>query len=97
MEKTFKEKVYELVNSIPDGCVLSYGTVAALCGKPGNARQIGRMMTESPGDVRSYRVVHGDGGTCPGWEEQKKLLIADGVSFKPNGKVDMKKHLWKIS
>ena len=46
-----------------------------------------------------------DGGTCivnstgrlvPGWGEQKQLLLAEEVSFKANGCVNLKEHLWHV-
>ena len=96
-EKDFKQKIYDLVNSIPEGRVLTYGIAAAMCGKPGNARHVGRILKESQEDINAFRVVHSDGATCPGWDGQRVLLIEDNVSFKPNGRVDIKKHLWKLN
>ena len=31
---------------------------------------------------------------APGWHEQRGLLEAEGVGFRENGCVDMKKHRW---
>ena len=36
-------------------------------------------------------------GRVPGWTEQKQLLLEEGISFKQNGCVDLKKHLWNYS
>ena len=49
------------------------------------------------GDYPCHRVVHSDGSLVAGWEEQRTLLEAEHVVFKPSGKVDMKQCLWKIS
>ena len=44
-----------------------------------------------------HRVVNASGRLVPGWEEQKQILLEEGVSFKQNGCVDLKKHLWNYS
>ena len=35
------------------------------------------------------------GRTAPGWLKQRELLEAEGVTFKPNGHVDMSRFLWE--
>jgi methylated-DNA-protein-cysteine methyltransferase-like protein len=92
----FKTDVYYLVNSIPEGMVLTYGAVAALLGRPGNSRQVGRLMSCAPAGVRAHRVVNAAGRTAPGWIEQRDLLEGEGVAFRENGTVDLKRHLYRI-
>lgn len=94
--ESFRERVYMVVADIPHGYVLSYGALALLAGRPGGSRLAGRAMSQAPRDTRSHRVVNSAGQTVPGWEEQRALLEAEGIIFKPNGCVDMKKHLWRI-
>ena len=43
-----------------------------------------------------HRVVNGNGRTAPGWEEQRSLLEAEGITFRANGCVDMRKWQWKL-
>ena len=43
-----------------------------------------------------HRVVNSQGRTAPDWAEQRFLLEAEGVEFKPNGRVNMKKYQWKL-
>jgi len=93
--EALKAVVYAIVSDIPRGLVLPYGHLALLAGVPRNARLIGRIMSQAPRDTRSHRVVNHTGRTVPGWTEQRALLEADGVVFKENGCVDMKKHLWR--
>jgi len=95
MDEQLAAKVYDIVADIPYGFVLSYGLLALLAGIPRNARLIGRIMSQAPRDARSHRVVNSAGRTVPGWSEQRELLAAEGISFRPNGYVDMKKHLWR--
>ena len=90
----FSSEVYKFVNSIPEGKVLTYGAIATLLGRPGNSRQIGKLMSSAPAGVRAHRVVNASGRTAPGWAEQRELLEREGVTFRPNGAVDMKRHMY---
>ncbi|MCL2352379.1 MAG: MGMT family protein [Firmicutes bacterium] len=91
----FKLRIYEIVSRIPEGRVLTYGALAMLAGRPGNARLAGKVMSEAPRDARSHRVVSAAGRTVPGWENQRELLEREGVGFRANGRVDMRKCLWR--
>lgn len=51
-------------------------------------------MAEYYGDYPCHRVVNHQGRLVPGWTEQKSLLSAEGVTFKPNGCVDLNAHRW---
>lgn len=91
--------VYEIlsvVEEIPEGKVASYGQIAELIGKDKNARLVGRVlgMAECYGDYPCHRVVNHAGRPAPHFTEQKSLLQTEGVIFKENGCVDMKKCQW---
>ena len=90
----FASGVYSLVKAIPEGKVLTYGAIATLLGRPGNARLVGRLMSSAPPDICAHRVVNAVGRTAPGWAEQRELLEQEGVTFRGNGRVDMKRHLF---
>ena len=55
------------------------------------------------GKVASYgqiarligRVVNHAGRPAPNWPEQQHLLEREGIQFKPNGCVDMKRFRWE--
>ncbi len=100
MKKILDEKlVYEIlsaVGEIPKGKVASYGQIAALIGREKNARLVGRVLKMSAfyGDFPCHRVVNHAGRTAPGWAQQRSLLENEGVEFKPNGCVDMKRFMW---
>jgi len=93
---SFSGEVYSLVNAIPEGKVLTYGAVATLLGRPGNSRQVGKLMSGAPPGVNAHRVVNSAGRTAPGWAEQRALLEREGVSFRENGNVDLKRHLFRL-
>lgn len=90
-----KNTVYAIVNSIPKGFVLTYGTIAFLADIPRCARLVARFMTHSGGEINNHRVVNSAGRTAPGWLEQRTLLESEGVAFKKNGNVDLARHLWR--
>lgn len=94
-----KDLIYEIlsvVEEIPEGCVATYGQIARLTGREKNARMVGRVlsMAEYYGRYPCHRVVNHAGRTAPGWTEQRALLEDEGVTFKPDGHVDLKKHRW---
>ena len=89
--------VYEIVRAIPTGRVLTYGQIARLAGWPNHARLVGRIMKgASSAGTPCHRVLAANGRPSPTFPEQRALLEAEGVRFKANGCVDMKKYLWDI-
>ncbi len=98
----FYKAVYEVVKSIPEGKVLSYGDVARLTGRPRASRQVGWALhvNPQPGVIPCHRVVFKDGRLATGFafggiEVQAALLCGEGVEVE-DGAVDMNKYRWKI-
>lgn len=99
---TVFEKIYEVVKQIPCGNVASYGQVAMLAGNPRWARVVGYALHQNPDpeNIPCYRVVTKDGKVADsfafgGSGVQRKLLEAEGIKFKPDGKIDMEKYQLK--
>lgn len=97
----FTRRIYEVVKQIPKGCVASYGQVAQLAGNPRGARGVGFALHRNPepGVIPCHRVVFQDGNTCTGYafggpEVQRRLLEEEGVTFLPDGRVDMAACRW---
>lgn len=93
------ELIYEIlsvVEEIPEGKVASYGQIACLIGRERNARLVGKAlsMAEFYGHYPCHRVVNHAGRLAPNFRNQKELLLDEGVAFKGNGCVDMKKYQW---
>lgn len=90
------EEFYAIVAQIPPGKVATYGQIARMAGHPGAARMVGWALHVSPAelDLPCHRVVNREGRTAPGWAEHPALLEEEGVTFKPNGCVDLRAHLW---
>lgn len=94
-----EDLIYEIlsvVEEIPEGCVATYGQIARLIGRDKNARLVGKVlsMAEFYGRYPCHRVVNHAGRLVPGWQEQSYLLFQEGVSFKDDFHVDLKKCLW---
>lgn len=98
--KMDEDMIYEIlsvVGEIPEGKVASYGQIAKLTGRDKNARLVGKIlsMAEYYGEYPCHRVVNHAGRTAPHFMEQRSLLLEEGVVFKENGCVDMKKCQWQ--
>lgn len=93
----FSYDVLNIVAQIPRGKVTTYGIIAAWAGWPSHPRMVGRVLRYTPGaeSLPCHRVVNIQGRTAPGWGEQRPLLEAEGVVFKPSGYVDMQQYLWQ--
>ena len=89
-------EVLSVVEEIPEGRVATYGQIARLTGRDRNARLIGKIlsMSEYYGQYPCHRVVNHAGRTAPGFLAQKELLLAEGIEFRSNGCVDLKKYRW---
>lgn len=100
----FFRRVYDVVQQVPRGRVTTYGQVAYLLGEPRKARFVGFALHASPGmadGVPCHRVVFKDGSLCPGFVfggagAQREMLADEGVTFLPDGRVDMGACSWEV-
>ena len=97
MEDRLVYEILETVGEIPAGRAATYGQIAALTGRPRNARLVGRILRDAElyGQYPCHRVVNHAGRTAPGWRMQRALLEEEGVGFRPSGCVDMKRYQWE--
>lgn len=95
--RMFRDDVLNIVSQIPCGQVTTYGIIATWAGWPSHSRMVGRTLRYTPEaeQLPCHRVVNAVGRTAPGWSRQRTLLEEEGVAFKPNGRVDMQRHLWE--
>lgn len=98
--REFSQAVYELVAQIPQGRVMTYGQIAALCGSPGSARIVGQVAHWGPAELPWQRVVNKQGGLAGGYttggrEAHKRDLEADGVKVSDEYTVDVRALLWR--
>ena len=96
-ESSFFERVYALVRQIPEGTCVTYGQIAWMLGAPRSARQVGWAMRRCPDDLPWQRVVKSDGSIAGGGyaELRRALLEQEGISFLPDGRVDLKACQWQ--
>lgn len=98
-----KQKVITFVTTVPKGKVVSYGQVAASCGSPRAARQVGLVLRSLSADsgVPWWRVINNRGmlsikGNLEATKElQKQLLEHDGVNISEEYQVDMVRFRYK--
>jgi methylated-DNA-protein-cysteine methyltransferase-like protein len=83
---TFRQRVLDVVRSIPPGKVATYGQVALLAGNMHAARQVGAVLygiSEAEDDVPWQRVINASGGISTFkvgvGELQVALLTSEGV------------------
>ena len=100
-KNNFFEQVYRVVRKIPGGKVVTYGQIAQALGT-GDARRVGwALHGNTDPKIPCHRVVNKDGGVAlnyafDGWQEQKRRLIEEGVTFKDERYVDLELCLWDI-
>jgi len=87
MQKTFKEKVLEVVRNIPKGKIMTYKGVAKSTGSPGASRAVGSIMKSNfDKSVPCHRVIRSDGKigdyNSGGPKIKLELLKKEGVIFK---------------
>jgi methylated-DNA-protein-cysteine methyltransferase-like protein len=95
----FRERVYHLVAQIPRGRVMTYGQIAALCGNPRGAWEVGQIAHTGPTELPWQRVVNKQGGLATGWPyggqaAHKVALEADGVAVADDFTVAITELLW---
>lgn len=91
------QAVYAIVARIPEGRVSTYGTIARIVPIPRGARGVGTAMARCGTDIPWWRVVAAGGRlTAPDAQTQREILTAEGVPFRPDGRVDLDRALWGI-
>ena len=105
----FNQSVYQIVEGIPIGQVLTYGRIAAIIPPPRGmsytsycavrARWVGYAMASCPEGLPWHRVVNAQGRVSkrPGFgpDLQRKLLEDEGIAFDEKGRIDIKRYVWQ--
>lgn len=100
-DKSFFEKVYEVVRKIPPGRVTSYGAIARYLGSSSSARMVGWAMNHSHNiaDVPAHRVVNRQGRLTGkhhfgGPRVMQQLLESEGINITNDQIVNFKDIFW---
>lgn len=100
MPKSFYQRVIAIIISIPEGKVATYGQIATYAGNPRAARQVSYILHSSSDkeDLPWHRVINSKGSISlkpgHGYELQKQMLKKEGITFKENDCIDLKRFLW---
>jgi methylated-DNA-protein-cysteine methyltransferase-like protein len=100
MPKTFYQRVIAIIKNIPEGKVATYGQIATYAGNPRAARQVSFILHSSSEkeDLPWHRVINSKGSISlkpgHGYELQKQMLKKEGITFKENDCIDLKRFLW---
>jgi O-6-methylguanine DNA methyltransferase len=82
-EKSFKQKVFEVVRGIPKGSVLTYKEVAEKAGSPKAFRAVGNILNKNYNlEIPCHRVIRSDGkigGYNRGAEVKYRILKEEGA------------------
>ena len=100
MYKSFYQRVVDIIKSIPEGRVTTYGNIARYAGNPRAARQVAYILHASSEkeNLPWHRVVNSKGGISlkprRGYELQKQMLEKEGVVFDKENHIDLEKYGW---
>ena len=94
--------IHAVVAMIPRGRVATYGQVAALAGRPGQARQVGYALAalRPDTDLPWHRVVNARGeislrSPSGGRALQRALLEREKVKFDSSGRISLERFRWR--
>lgn len=94
----FTARVIDIIQSIPEGKVMTYGQVAALAGSPRAARQVVRILhsMSEKYNLPWHRVVNKQGEIAMSdeWQHslQQSLLESEGVDFGLSKRIDLTRY-----
>lgn len=91
----FRERVLEVVASIPSGRVMTYGGVAVMADRPRAARGVGSVLNAHGEGVPWWRVVNAQGHvpSRPTARLHRALLEREGVVFEGD-RIDLDRFAW---
>ncbi|MCO5249299.1 MAG: MGMT family protein [Chitinophagales bacterium] len=99
MEKSFYDRVYEVVRRIPRGRVTTYGIIANYLGSKGSARMVGWALNSNHIEVPAHRVVNRN-GLLTGKAHfgdiymMENLLEQEGIEVKNNQIQNFEELIW---
>lgn len=101
-ERTFYQKVYDVVRQVPEGRVTTYGAIARFLGTGRSARLVGWAMNQSHAQlppVPAHRVVNRNGllsgknhFAYP--EQMMELLEDEGLDVANDQVMNFKERFW---
>ena len=96
--EAFTQKAIMVIQSIPEGKVMTYGQIAAHAGSPRGARQVARLLHSMSAkyELPWHRVINAQGKISFQDRDnrlfQTGLLQDEGVEVSGSGTVDLKRY-----
>nr|WP_321257348.1 MGMT family protein [uncultured Pseudodesulfovibrio sp.] len=96
----FTLKVIKIIRSIPHGKVATYGGIATMAGNRRAARQVARILhsCSRKEGLPWHRVLNREGRISlarqQGYEDQKELLVNEGILFDASDRINLDDFLW---
>jgi methylated-DNA-protein-cysteine methyltransferase-like protein len=96
----YRERVYEIVERIPVGRVMTYGQIAEILGEGYTPRTVGFVMHAANEEKTPWqRVINSQGACSTGRvvlppDKQQRMLEAEGIIFDARGRCDLKRYRW---
>ncbi len=92
----FAESVYDVVDAIPAGRVVTYGDIAEHLGS-GGPRRVARAMALCQGAVAWHRVIRSNGVPAEQVRaRQLALLATEGTPLLDGSRVDLRVARWPL-
>lgn len=99
-ERTYYQRIWDVVRQIPPGKVATYGQIAGMVGGV-TARMVGYAMAGLPQNsgVPWQRVINSKGKISPHWAGfgsamQRALLEDEGLVFDDQGRLNLEEAGW---
>jgi len=99
-DRKYRERVYEIVRTIPMGRVMTYGQIAGILGEGYTPRTVGFVMHGADTKETPWqRVINSQGACSTGRMTlpvnlQQQILEAEGIKFDAKGRCDLKIYQW---
>ncbi len=99
-DASFRQRVFQVIATIPYGKVTTYGEVARLAGSPRAARQVGGVLKKLPAGstLPWHRVINRHGQISlqgEDFQRQRQALLEEGIIFAANSTVDLSVYGWR--
>ncbi len=102
-EQKYRQRVYEIVNQIPIGKVMTYGQIAEILGAGYTPRTVGFVMHAADTQNVPWQRVINSQGTCSTGKMtmpvnlQQQILEDEGVIFNDKGRCDLNICRWFLA
>jgi methylated-DNA-protein-cysteine methyltransferase-like protein len=98
-DNDYRERVFQIVRSIPRGRVMTYGQIAEILGEGYTPRTVGFVMHSANDKTPWHRVINSQGGCSTRGlvlphDKQQRMLETEGVRFNESGRCQLQEFLW---